>query len=69
MAKGKTVESLKPGDLVDLESCPYMRDYPTAEFEYAQVVSVERESANCVAVLYEGIDLVGYPVGTCLEVA
>lgn len=65
----KTVEHLKPGDLVDLESCPYMHDHPTAEFEYAQVAAVTRETENCVAVLYEGIDLVGYPVGTRLEVA
>lgn len=66
---GVPVETLQPGMLVDLESCPYLRTYPSAPYEFATVAAVERETADCVLVSYEGIDSVGYPVGTKLEVA
>lgn len=60
------VATLHPGDLVDLVSCPYLRGHPTAAVQYATVVHVEHETAQCVAIGYEGIDTIGYPVGTHL---
>ena len=62
------VEILKEGDLVDLDSCPYLSEHPSAQFEYAQIVDVALESPECVAITYEGIDQVGYPSGTFLKV-
>lgn len=55
-----TVSELREGDLVDLESCPYLKDHPTAPFEFATVSSVENETPDCIAIGYEGIDTVGY---------
>ena len=37
------VEDLKEGDLVDLESCPYMKDYQWAKWDMAIVESVTKE--------------------------
>lgn len=54
--------------MVDLESCPYLRAFPSAEFEYATVASIDRETKDCIAVGYEGIDVVGYKIGTTLMV-
>lgn len=53
------VATLHPGDLVDLASCPYLHGHPTAAFQYATVVHVEHETAQCVAIGYEGIDTIG----------
>lgn len=64
----KKVEDLVIGDKVDLESCPHLKDHPTAQFEYAEVVHVERETPDCVVIGYEGIDHIGYKVGTLLAV-
>lgn len=63
------VEDLKEGDLVDLSSCPFLKNHPSAEFEYATVGFVEEETPNCILVGYDGIDHVGYPKGTELLVA
>jgi hypothetical protein len=63
------VTDLKPGDRVDLESCPFLHSHPSAFFEYAVVGGVERETEDCVRIDYEGIDSIGYPVGTFLVVA
>jgi hypothetical protein len=72
------VEDLKEGDLVDLESCPYMKDYQWAKWDMAIVGSVEKEfiarlNENCVVVSYRDIvchiDTVNYPIGTVLEIA
>lgn len=35
------VETLTEGDMIDLESDPYYRDDPSAEFDYALVHEVE----------------------------
>lgn len=51
---------LREGDLVDLESCPYLKKRTEAPYLYATITSVERETPDCVAVSYEGIDTVGY---------
>lgn len=61
------VTELKEGMLVDLKSCPYLYNHPSAGFEYAEVESVIRETPDCVVVSYVGIDSVGYPTGTVLE--
>ncbi|MBN3760919.1 hypothetical protein [Burkholderia sp. Ac-20365] len=63
------VETLRIGDQVDLQSCPFLKDHAAAEFEFAVVESIERETVDCVSVGYEGIDVVGYPVGTSLKVS
>jgi hypothetical protein len=72
------VEDLKEGDLVDLESCPYMKDYQWAKWDMAIVESVTKEfiprlNENCVVVSYRDIvchiDIVNYPIGTVLEIA
>lgn len=62
------VEHVLVGDLVDLASCPYLRHHPTAELQYAIVATIDRETATCVAIEYQDIDIVGYPVGTILSV-
>jgi hypothetical protein len=62
------VENLKPGDRVDLLSCPYLKDYPSAEFEWAVVDGVVQETDDCIRIMYEDIDWVGYPIGTILRV-
>lgn len=67
--KFKAVEDIGIEDRIDLSSCPYMNKHPMAEFEYGLVVHTERETENCIVLGYEGIDHVGYPVGTQLAVA
>lgn len=64
----KKVEELVVGNLVDLESCPFLKEHPSAKSEFAVVVHTERETDDCVVIGYEGIDQVGYPVGTTLRV-
>lgn len=66
-AKTKTVETIVVGDRVDLQSCPYLKDHPSAEFEYAQVTYVSDEG-SAIVIGYDGIDHVGYPKGTNLLV-
>ena len=62
------VQSIRVDDRVDLESCPYLKHHATAIWEYAVVGHVEQETPECVAIGYEGIDVVGYPTGTLLNV-
>jgi hypothetical protein len=64
----KKVEDLAVGSRVDLASCPYLKSHSSADCEYALVVHVERETLNNVVIGYEGIDHIGYPVGTVLQV-
>lgn len=59
---------LREGDRVDLESCPFLCFHPSAEFELAEITGVKRETLDCVAVDYEGIDQVGYSLDTTLVV-
>ena len=63
----KKVEDLAVGNRVDLTSCPYLKNHPSADCEYALVADVERETPDCVVVGYEGIDHIGYQVGTVLQ--
>lgn len=64
----RRVEDLVAGSRVDLLSCPFLKNHPMADSEYALVAHVERETPECVVVDYDGIDSVGYPVGTVLQV-
>ena len=64
-AQPKKVEDLVIGDRVDLQSCPYLKDHPFAEFEYAQVAYFNDEG-SAIVIGYDGIDHVGYPKGTIL---
>lgn len=63
----RSAGDLLPGDMVDLESCPHLKNEPLAEFEYGEVVSVVRESPDCVVVSYEGISAAGYAPDTRLR--
>ena len=63
----KKVEDLVEGDLVDLESCSFLKDHPSASSEFAEVAYVHWETAECVVIGYEGIDHIGYAVGTELQ--
>ncbi len=53
-------KNLKEGDRVDLKSCPYLKNHPSAEYELAIVEEVERETDGCVAIYYSDINAVGY---------
>ena len=60
------VPMLRTGDVVDLEGDAYAdpeRRHICFQFEGAVVIAVERESAACVAVTFEGFDTVGFPTG------
>jgi hypothetical protein len=59
---------IREGDLVDLESCPYLNRHTSAKFEFGVVNHVEQETAGCVAIGFEGIDVIGYQVDTVLNV-
>lgn len=64
----KKVEDLVVGNRVDLVSCPFLGNHPSAGNEYGLVAHVEREVPDCVVVGYDGIDHIGYQVGTVLQV-
>ena len=63
------VENLRAGDKVDLNSCPFLKESASVDFEFAVVESVERETAGCVVVSYDDHAVVGYPVGCKLKVS
>lgn len=64
----KKVEDLVVGNRVDLVSCPFLKNHPSAASEYGLVAHVEQETLDCVVIGYDGIDQIGYPVGTVLQV-
>ncbi len=67
------VGEMTKGSMVDLKSCPHLKDHPTAEFELAVVSAIGYQpaagGAGCYTVSYEGIDSVGYPKDQVLKVA
>lgn len=71
MTKDKTIQlpvtQIKADMRVDLESCPYLKDDPSAEFEFA-VVDFVQVMPNYVAIGYTSIDVVNYPLDTILTV-
>lgn len=66
----KAVEMLVEGDLVDLAGDIYADpdNSPELDSEYQTVGSVEQETPECVAVSFEGFDLVGFPTGHMVKV-
>jgi hypothetical protein len=40
----------------------------SAKYEFGVVSHVEQETTDCVAIGYEGIDVIGYPSDTVLHV-
>ena len=68
----KRIDQLNVGDLVDLEGDPYAdpnHTNPAFPFEYAEVCEIERETPNCIAVGFEGFDVVGFPPDHTVEVS
>ena len=63
----RRVEDLKPGNHIDLSSCPYLAGSPAAEEMYGVVVSIHQETPECTLVTYEDHAPVGYSVGTLLK--
>jgi hypothetical protein len=64
------VEQLRPGQLVDLAGDPFAdphQDHPRYEWEFMEVVEVERESPNCIRVAFED-DSIGFPPSHVLKV-
>lgn len=60
----KRIDQLQVGDLVDLERDRFAD--PTGEhdefqFEYYEVIEITHETADCIAVAFEGFDIVGFP--------
>lgn len=57
----KKASDLIIGDYVDLEGDKYAGYDPLFEYEYVEVVSIDRETSNCIAIGFEGFDIVGFP--------
>lgn len=64
----RRVSDLAINDMVDLTSCPYLRNHAMAGMVYGVVAHKEIEDDKTVVIGYEGIDHVGYPMGTVLSV-
>ena len=62
------VSDLAINDMVDLTSCPYLRNQTMAGMLYGVVAHKEIEDDKTVVIGYEGIDHIGYPKGTVLYV-
>ena len=68
----KPISELRCGDLVDLQGDKYAdqaSDKPALEFEYATVCYIERETPDCIAIGFDGFDLIGFPPGHAVPVA
>jgi len=64
-------DQIKVGDYVDLEFDPYADpDSENIQFEteYAVVEYIERETPDCVAIGFEGFDVVGFPPNHVLSI-
>jgi hypothetical protein len=62
-------DQVKIGDLIDLESDKYAdpnEDHIAFCCELQLVVEVHHETPDCVAIGFEGFDLVGFPVNHML---
>lgn len=67
-ARRVRVESLVVGALVDWTGHATDGDMAAAEHELFKVVGVERETAGCVRVDFDGRDSYGVPAGTLVDV-
>lgn len=68
----KPVSELRCGDRVDLQRDKYADpagDKPELECEYATVCEIERETPDCIAIGFDGFDVVGFPLGHMVKVA
>ena len=65
----KRAADLMPGDLVDLEDDPFADngEHPEFEFEFCEVIDVERETPDCVRVDFDNYSC-GFPVDHELEI-
>lgn len=65
----KAISELQSGDLVDLQGDRYADNgsHPELEFEYCEVDTVERETADCIRVDFLNI-CVGFPPDHRVEV-
>lgn len=64
-------KDVKVGDLVDLEGDPYAdpdSDILYFQDQYMEVGEVDQETPECVAIGFEGFDLVGFPTDHELKV-
>ncbi|MCH7964099.1 MAG: hypothetical protein IH852_09185 [Bacteroidetes bacterium] len=55
---------IRKGDFLDLAGDPFVDprcDRAEFQFEYMEVVSVEQECSGCIAIGFEGFDVVGFP--------
>ena len=62
---------IQPGDLIDLEGDPFAdprRDNCFLRCELALAMEVEQETPECVAIGFEGFDVVGFPTNHMLNV-
>ena len=65
------VQDLEPGEMVDLKSCPFLRDHDYADDVYGlvkQVTLESRDGKEVVTVHYDDFGIVHYPAGTSLLV-
>jgi hypothetical protein len=62
--KTTAARDIQIGDIVDLECDPFADpkgEHVQFECEYQTVCSVEHESPECVAIGFEGFDIVAFP--------
>jgi len=57
----RRVAELAINDMVDLTSCPYLRNQAMAGMVYGVVAHKDVDHPNTVVIGYEGIDHIGYP--------
>ena len=60
------------GDIIDLENDAYadpLGDRSEFASQYYEVVEVTREGRNCIAIGFEGFDIVGFPAPHLLTLA
>lgn len=68
----RRIDELRVGDMVDLEGDRFAdptRDKPCLEFEYQTICEINRETPTCIAVGFEGFDIVGFPPDHTVTVA
>lgn len=64
-------QDAQEGDLVDLEGDRFASDADPSDVfthQLQEIVSVERETDACVAIGFEGLDIIGFPVDHKLKV-
>lgn len=65
----KRIDELTIGDMVDLEGDKYCRGaQDIAPFTAFTVCEIERETPDCIAIGFDGYDVVGFPPDHVLEV-